>query len=354
MTKTLNVVLFVPLLYAVFFLLYWIPIYQNELVAFDEYVLEKQVNYAADAAVEELLNTGNLDQDYHNLDKSDPTFEDIDTSAIINVEPDLAVEEFASMLCANFEMLPTEYNLNYVKHKYIKALLVCAYDGVYGYWSQPVADGIYDFVSTPKMPYFYTENEGTVSQKQYCINLGYTYGYSDSTDGGKYSLKKFNLINIPADVQKTAINNQVGELLNYALMESYKPTTFNKKYSIPALGSTIQGQQPISNITVLGVVEGQATSSASAITAECIGGARITTADRVIGYTFTEHKNSAGEFVPFEQKFYAKNSTWKALGESGHLASWKFDESSAVMFTDCFEAAKAGYYDLIVGLEGDW
>lgn len=352
MSKVLSLVWFAPLLYVIFFFLYWIPIYQNELLSFDEFVLEKQVNYAADAAVEELLNTGNLDQDYHNLDKADPSYSDIDTSSIINVEPDLAVKEYASMLCSNWQMNPTEYNINIIKNKYIKTLLVCAYDGVYAYWKQPIADGMYEFAGTPKIPYFYTINEGTPSQIQYCLTLGLEYGYSDAvSDDGEYSLKKFNKIPVDKDVQRTAINNQVAELLNYALCESYSTGGYAKRYDIPALGSTVKGQQPISGITVLGVVEGQATSSASAITAECIGGARVTTADKIIGYDFT-YRNGVDHMV----KYYASTKTWEALKADGFIGDggYTYDESSAVIFNNVFEAAKAGYIDIIFGLEGSW
>lgn len=352
MSKVLSIVWFAPLLYVVFFFLYWVPIYQNELLSFDEFVLEKQVNYAADAAVEELLNTGNLDQDYHNLDKTDPSYTDIDTSSIINVEPDLAVKEYASMLCSNWQMSPTEYNINIVKNEYIKALLVCAYDGVYAYWKQPIGDGVYEFISTPKIPYFYTENEGTSNQIQYCLTLGLDYGYSDAVDAsGNYSLKKFNKIHVPKDTQRTAINNQVAELLNYALCESYSTGGYAKRYEIPALGSTIKGQQPVSGITVLGVVEGQGTSLASPITAECIGGARVTTADKIIGYTFTHYGG-----VAHEVKYYASTKTWKTLKENGFIgpADYTYDESTAVIFNNVFEAAKAGYNDIIFGLEGSW
>ena len=70
MSKTSSLVSWIALLYAALFFIYWIQIYQNELVAFDEFVLDKQVNYAADAAVEELLMTGDTDQDYNNGDYS--------------------------------------------------------------------------------------------------------------------------------------------------------------------------------------------------------------------------------------------------------------------------------------------
>lgn len=354
MNKVLNVTLFVPLLYVTFFIIYWAQIYQNEMISLDEFILEKQVNYAADAAVEEILNTGNLDQDYHNLDKSDPTLEALDTSAIIAVEPSLAVEEFASMLCANFNMLPTEYNINVVKSKYIRALLVCAYDGVYTYWRQESSKGVYDFMGTPKIPYFYTENEGKSNQKQYCINLGYDYGYSDAMKSGDYSLKKYSKIEVNKDLQRTAINNQVAELLNWALYQSYSNGTGSgKTYQIPALGSEIQGQQPVNNITVLGVVEGKATSSATSITAECIGGARVTSADRVIGYKFSKKRVSDGSWVDFNQYFYATTSTWEKLGPGlKNMYEWSTD--SAKSFNSVFEAASSGYYSLLTNLKGDW
>lgn len=339
MSKTSNLVVWVALLYAALFMIYWVQIYQNELVAFDEFVLDKQVNYAADAAVEELLMTGDTDQDYNK-------------GEYMVVEPELAVIEFTSILAEDFNLVPTDYTRQMIQEKYIKTLLVCTWDGIYAYWYQPKNDtNEYGFVGTPKIPYFYTNKDG----KQYCLNLGLESAYCDTADESTYELKPYDLIipTIPKDVQLTAINNQVAELLNYTLIQSYGGNN-RTAYEIPALASEVSGSQPVDKITVIGVVEGQAESASTVITAECIGGAQVTAADPVIGVTI---KYTSG----VEAKVYAYSSWWKThIGQvfsgtniEGFKPGNTHDITSAdtEYFDTPFDAAKAGYYDLLTTMD---
>lgn len=336
MSKTSNLVVWVALLYAALFMIYWIQIYQNELVAFDEFVLDKQVNYAADAAVEELLMTGDTDQDYNKGD-------------YMVVEPELAVIEFTSILAEDFNLVPTDYTRQMLQEKYIKTLLVCTWDGIYAYWYQPKNDtNEYGFVGTPKIPYFYTDENG----KQYCLNLGMEKAYSDTADQqSNYKLNPYEEMvpQIPKDVQLTAINNQVAELLNYTLIQAYGGAN-RTAYEIPALASEVSGAQPVDKITVIGVVEGQAESSSTVITAECIGGAQVVAADPVIGVTI---KYTSG----MTAKVYAYSSWWKThIGEvfsaNSNIASFSngstdITTASTEYFDTPFEAAEHGYYDLL-------
>ena len=346
MSKTSNLVIWIALLYAVLFFIYWVQIYQNELVAVDEFVLDKQVNYAADAAVEELLMTGDTDQDYNKGD-------------YMVVEPELAVIEFTSILAEDFNMVPTDYTRQLIQEKYIKTLLVCTWDGVYAYWYQPKnSTNEYGFVGTPKIPYFYTNEAG----KQYCLNLGMEKAYSDSYEGGSYKLNSYETLGakeIPRDVQLTAINNQVAELLNYTLIEAYggRGKSSRTAYEIPAMASQISGAQPVDRITVIGVVEGQSESLSTTITAECVGGAQIIQNDPIIGVTI---KYTEG----LEAKVYAASSYWKAhigkLFESGLFSGFKtksgsitttLDKADTQYYDTPFEAAKDGYYDLLATME---
>lgn len=336
MSKTSNLVIWVALLFEVFFLIYWIRIYQNELVAFDEFVLDKQVNYAADAAVEELLLTGDTDQDYNKGD-------------YMVVDPELAVTEFTSILTEDFDMVPTDFTRKLIQEQYIKTLLICSWDGVYAYWYQPINDtNEYGFVGTPKIPYFYTDKTG----RQWCLNLGLEKAYSDNGNASNYKLNQYELINgeIPEDIQLTAINNQVASILNYTLIQSY---TGNNRtaYEIPALASEVKGSQPVDQITVIGVVEGRATSTASVITAECIGGAQVTAADPIIGVKI---RYTSGTVA----KVYAYSSWWKTHNPlSSPLIAGYADGATSLTTTSTeyfdtpFEAAQNGYYDLLTSLE---
>ena len=340
MSKTSNLVIWIALLYAALFMIYWVHIYQNELVAFDEFVLDKQVNYAADAAVEELLMTGDTDQDYNKGD-------------YMVVEPELAVIEFTSILAEDFNLVPTDYTRQMIQEKYIKTLLVCTWDGIYAYWYQPKNDtNEYGFIGTPKIPYFYTDKSG----KQYCLNLGLEKAYSDSGFGGTYKLNPYEELApmIPKDIQLTAINNQVAELLNYTLIQAYSGNN-RTAYEIPALASEVSGAQPVDKITVIGVVEGQAESSSTVITAECIGGAQVVAADPIIGVNMVYDNG-------MKAKLYAYSSYWKShigdVFQSGnpyagfdHTGNHDITSASTEYFDTPFEAAEHGYYDLLSAMD---
>lgn len=334
MSKTSNLVIWVSLLYAAFFLIYWVRIYQNELVAFDEFVLDKQVNYAADAAVEELLETGDTDQDYNKGD-------------YMVVEPELAVIEFTSILAEDFNLVPTDYTRQMIQEKYIKTLLVCTWDGVYAYWYQPKnSTNEYGFVGTPKIPYFYTDEDTGV---QYCLNLGLEKAYCDTGYSGDYKLNKYETITppIPKDIQLTAINNQVASILNYTLIQAYGGNN-RTAYEIPALASDVSGAQPVDRITVIGVIEGQAESASTVITAECIGGAQIIQADPVIGVKLRFNGGTVANV-------YAYSSWWKThgcpVGCSFADGASSITETNTQYFDTPFEAAEHGYYDLLTTME---
>lgn len=344
MTKVLHVVLYIPLLFAAFFLIFWIRIVSNEKVSFDEFVLEKQANYAADAAVEELLYTGKLDQDYNK-------------GNYIIVDPELGKDEFISVLESSFGYLPTEYTNNMFMNKYLRALVICGWDGYYSYWRMPIDEDDYDLVGTPKVPYFYKDEWGT----QWCINLGLEEAWASGMENGSYTMDtykdigdhvtKYESLSRPTAAQQlNAINNQVGDALNYALYMSYSQGHMQKAYSIPDLASEVKGSQPVDKITVIGVVEGQATSSATTVIAECIGGAQITENDQV----YAVHIDGFRGNPMMKVAVYATASQWKKLGLNGDLlhAGNTVDGLGTIVdatyFDTCFDAAKAGYNDLMI------
>lgn len=347
MSKVTHLVQWIPLLYMCFFLIIWIKIYNNELIEFDEFVLEKQVNYAADAAVEELLMTGDTDQDYNK-------------GEYIVVEPDLALQEFTSIITEDFNLVPTEFTNAQVQEQYIKALVICTWDGFYTYWYQPKdSQNIRGFVGTPKVPYFYTDKDG----RQYCLNLGFETAYSDNgLSGDDYKINNIGKIDIPKHIQLTSINNQVADALNYALIQAYGgSSTFT--VDIPALASDVSGKQPVDQITVLGVVEGQSVVNSSAVIAECIGGAQITKADPVIGVTVQFKSGLKADVYAYssywrsqkDKIFYdsVNNKNSRILGAVSPDGSLTTDITSANydFFDTPFEAASAGYYDLFTTMD---
>lgn len=276
MSKHIHILLWIPLLYVALFLCLWIRIYLNEMVSFEDFVLEKQVNYAADSAIEEILVSSDLNQDYANGD-------------FVTLDPDLAINDFANTLCYDFGYLPTDETINLVKTKNIRTLVICTYDGVYAYYLQQNETHGYDLVQTPKIPYFYTQ-DGI----QYCLTLDPDKGYWDYTDAqGNYKLHKYDTytstIRPSDDLQKTAINDQVADIINWALYETYNVTNDSTGTSVklPATANTVRGEQPVQSPTIIGIVEGNYKVASTANMAQCIGGAQLEDTDYVMGFTFT-------------------------------------------------------------------
>lgn len=329
MTKHVHVLLWVPLIYACFFVLYWIRIFSNEYISFENHVLEKQVNYAADSATDAMLVDSNLGLDYADED-------------FINLDPEVAKKDFFDTLCIDFGYLVNDTSTEILETKNVKALVVCTYDGMYAYYRQRTDNqGGYGFVQTPKIPYTYTAGD-----TQYILTLDKEKGYEATYSGGEFHMNRLdNYEHRPTnDLQSSAINNQVANLLNWALYETYSGGK-DVKVTLPALGNHIMGAQPVDRPTVISVVEGNEKVFSTAITAECIGGAQITEADPVTGYTLQNCSITSPiqGTVVLSGKYYAKNSWWK---EHASYFNNTNALSDAKHFDNAFEAACAGYNDL--------
>lgn len=356
MSKHLNILLWVPLMFAVLFFVFWIRIYQNEIISFEEYVLDKQVNYAADSAIEELLVASDLNQDYADGD-------------FVTLEPSLAEEDFAHTLCLDFGYVPTDTTLELVKSNNIRTLLVCTYDGVYAYYKQQTETNSWELKQTPKIPYFYTDKStGT----QYCLTLNPEKGYWDYVSNGEYKLHKYDKYDVKPsdDIQATAINEKVADILNWTLYESYANGKSDLTVAIPALSKTVRGEQPVKAPTVIAVIDGNKKVFSTYVTAESIGGAQLEEPNRIIGYTLhnapiyrpfvdsngnkfygDDAKNkwiasgaNASEYVEtrLSGKFYAYSTWWKKhvyMKNDGYITEGRY-------YDTVFDAARDRYNDL--------
>lgn len=355
MSKHVHILLWVPLLYSVLFFILWVRIYQNEIISFEEYVLEKQANYAADSAIDELLYaTHDTNMDYAEGD-------------FLTLEPTLALDDYAHTLCLDYGYIPTETTLAMVKNKNIRTLVVCVYDGIYAFYPMKTETNAYELKQTPKIPYFYTSEDGT----QYCLTLNPDKGYWDSGDANTYKLNRYDTYAVKPsdDIQATAINDKVADILNWALTETYTNDKMGNKVFIPAISDTVRGNQPVSSPTVIGVVDGNRKVFSTSITAECIGGSQLETSDHVIGYTLKDAPiyppytddygdtyygddaiNAADDngvhLYPeslMSGKYYAYESWWR---KHSYLRDIPYCLSDGKSFDSAFEAASNGYNDL--------
>lgn len=361
MSKHFHVLLWIPLMYCAFFLFFWIQIYKHEAVSFEDFVLEKQANYAAESAVQTMLEEGDIDTDY------------ADGSFII-LEPNLAVRDFANTLSLDFGVVPTDSSIESIMNKNIRTLVVCTYDGTYAYYLQKTETNSWELKQTPKIPYFYTREDG----KQYCLTLDRDKGYWDYTEGSSYKLHKFDKYDEKPsdDLQSTAINNQVADIVNWALYKTYNKnetvgdTNHGNDLSIrvPAIADTVRGDQPVMAPTVIAVVEGNVKPMGDVTVAECIGGAAVEEADLVVGFTLKNapiytYTDSEGNYycgdeaidkaggksncksVELSGKYYAYSSWWK---RHSYLNSMSGVLSNGKYFDDVYDAAKGGYNDLTI------
>ncbi len=349
-------------MYCALFLIFWIEIYQNEAVAFEDFVLEKQINYASESAVDEMLAAGNLNQDYAEGD-------------FLTLEPSVALRDFGVTLCYDFDIVPTEDSLKSVIDKNIRTLAVCVYDGVYLYYRQQTETHTVEMKQSPKIPYFYTDKNTGV---QYCLTLNPDKGYWDSGNSADYSMHFYDKYEVKPseDLQATAINDRVADLVNWGLYETYESEyDSDTSVSIPATGETVRGEQPVRSPTVIGVVDGNVKSYGTVVTAECIGGAQLEETDQIIGFrlvncplpTYTDSVSgityggdealakgaslSNSQNAVLNGKFYARSSWWKRHSYfKDYLPASDADhpDLDRKYFDDEYEAAKNGYNDISI------
>ncbi len=321
--KHFHILLWAPLLFAVLFVLYWVQIYLNEVIQFEDFVLEKQVNYGTDSAIDELLMSGKLSQDYND-------------EKFITVEPNLARTDLEHTLILDFGGVPTEKMKEYIDYHCIKCLVVCTYDGIYDFHVQRDATNGYWLTQSPKIPYFYTDKD---TGQQFCLTLDPKWGYWDyGNSSSDYKLHKFDEYdgNAPSEtVQRQSINDQVANIINWSLYENYRFNENDTAIQLPAIANTVRGEQPVIAPTVITVVEGQNKVFNQTVIAESIGGSQFEEADQVVGYTLKSGAIING--VSYKGRYYARASWWK---EHESLKDYAEDGR---YFDDEFAAAKKGY-----------
>ena len=336
MSKYFHILVWMPLLYAVIFVSIWIKIYTNEYVAFEEYVIEKQCNYAADSSMEAMLHYSNLGLDY-----ADNEF--------ASLNPTIGKDDFVDTMCMNWGLLVNDSNRELFETKYLRSLVIATYDGAYVYTVMKEDDqGDKALVQSPKIPYTYQDTEGN----NYTLTLDNERGYADSGNVfpasanvkptyalhrlGKYAM--MSGVKQPTnDVQKTVISDTVSRLLNWSLYETLSMGGKEDVVAIPAISNSIKGGQAIDRPTVIGVVRGMKTAFSTPILAGGIGGAQLTDNTDIIGCDLIGYTIDG---IPYTGKFYSTADWWdRHTSKEGFKTNERYFDSR-------FEAARTGYNDL--------
>lgn len=265
--------------------------------------LDIAVNYCADAAVKEMIaKSGDLGLDYIKYD-------------YVNVNPSIALDTFAELLCDNMGYTPNIENKTMMKVSYIQGFCVAAYDGYYIGEYARVEDGTHELVLQPKMPYTVEKNGVT-----YYVTFDPEYYWIyNPTTATKEKFKNQGTITI--DEIQIAIN----ETLTDAFTKSvWRNTNGAVKGMIrfPGVKSSVSRTNPIEGVTVIAYVKGE-DSRGSTLSSVGIGGSKVGHANYYIGYK--------------------KNGMKMYVDVNVNLRPEDFNNKTEY-FNSALEAAQAGYY----------
>lgn len=331
MTKHFHVILWVPLLFCALFLVFWIELFVNEVVEFEHFVLEKQLNYATDSAVEAMLVSSDLDPDYA-------------AANFQRVDPELAAKDLAHTMCLDFGFLPTDTTMQKVLNDNFKVIVVAGFDGYYYYSLQHSdSEGGYTLVQSPKIPYYYTDS----SNRQFCLTLDPSYGYYGELTGTGFTLHNRDYypasVRPSKEIQSAAINDAIAETINWALYNGMHDGK-TQAVKVPNTAENMRSLQIVDSPTVICVIEGLRSAFSTSIIADGFAGSKIVNNDNVVAYTIlqgaTVEYNGSTVSLP-AGKWYAYSSWWNE-----HLPSDTAFFTDSKLFNTAYEAATEGYENL--------
>ena len=296
-------------------------IFWNEkaIYEYEQRQLDIQVNYAVDAAAQEMLyNTARLYTDYADWGK-------------FNIDPEVAWYTYKEALIRNFNWSRSQENFDNMVADNIPFFVVICYDGYYAKLKVPVqtsADGSsgttkvtsYELRWTPKLPFTRVASDGSIRM----YNLGekqYT-SFNQST-----SLKVDNTMT-PDELyyKQVTVSNTITELLNKALFMGTEGNTEVGMYIPPSYTEFVK-TNAIETPTVLTYLDYQYGKSSQGYSIFAIGGSKIDEADFVICYEYNGKKLYT--YARYRDDVEAKYGTFMTLID---------------VKTSAFLAAEDGYY----------
>lgn len=269
---------------------------------FSRRVQDVQVNYASDAAVDEMLMySEDLSMDYNDMD-------------FAKLNPEVGVDTFSTIMVKSKGISLSSDNLTNVRANNIKSVVVAALDGFYlGSPKQFNSSGAYDLVFMNKMPYMYKDGV-----KTYTLNMSYKNSLLFSNN---------SITRVTAPINEKQQRIIISQRITEALMsEVYKQTDNNMMESIyiPPEITALNSTNPIDKITFLCYYEDDFGFYGTNNQSFGIGGSRVTR-QRVVGVYNMNYGDGMRPYYIFMDKL-----------PTGYTVN-KIYESSE-------EAARHGYY----------
>ena len=260
---------------------------QESLYEFEQRQMDLQVNYAVDAAVQEMLANGtHLGTDYADW-------------GTMTIEPELALDVYISVLIRNLGWADSEQNRQDLMETSMPFFCVAAYDGYYMYMRQheEVSEGgvtntVYEMRWTPKIPYSDVKPNGS-NYVYYFYNLGEsTYGtFTENGSKIKYDNVLSKTATGPGSLgySRQVVNNTLTRACNSALYSGLEGN-INKELYIPSSFSEWSNSNPVMTPSVLTYMSREDQKTRFDTVTFGIGGAKIDDAQFCICYEYAGNK----------------------------------------------------------------
>lgn len=317
MSKFFSLFLVIPLFFLLIIFFAGSAIMQADYNEFEEYRLQKTNNYATDAAIDEMLYSDNLDQDYSDMSK-------------VTLDPMRARDTYLKVLALTYDVPSTKESLDSLSAQCLDLMIVCVYDGYYiisndATYHEDIGVNTYTALPTIKYPYVYND---PTSSKLYAVNLGFEKAYELDSSGMR---------EVPTPLTKTQtltlinklISDEMGSRLNAKISGG-----LSKSVSIPVLST--DSNNNIENVSVISFLNGVKFTTVKEMSAFSIGGAKIESTRMVACYMRNGKKMYCyTDLIP------------SSVAQPGNIRQW-----AEHVVTSMEEAAALGYscdYELMSG-----
>lgn len=326
MSKFFSAILLIPLFFLILIYFIGAAIMRADFNEFEEYRLQKVNNYATDAAVDELLYSDDLKQDYKDISK-------------VTVDPLRARDMYLRILASNYDIPTTRDNLENLSAQYLDLMVVVGYDGYYiltndatAELSNGVTTDTYKVESSMKFPYVYRD----ANDKLYSYDLGFEKALllgSRSIDSVDCPISKSKGLSLINQTINQEVNNRLAVKVDGGLLKSI---------NIPVEATSIgKVSNNIESISVLSFLNGVNFNTSKEMTAFSLGGAKVEPVRQVACY---KRRDTSGNY----KKFYCYvDLIPSTVANPARIESW-----ADYVVNSMEEAAAKGYscdYELMIG-----
>lgn len=254
MSKVFSILCIIPLFFLILITFAAHKIMEADFNEFEEYRLQKTNNYATDAAIEELLISDDLDQDYINLKK-------------ITLDPLKAYDSYLTVLALSYDMPIDNEVKESLAAQYLDLMVVAVYDGYYVFHKDGAVDAgkdkttSYTALPTMKYPYLYHGSDGLYSL--------------DMSISKCLKLTGSGITKVDLPISRSQALVEINKTINDVVASNIVGSSQANAY-IPVEATTIgTAANPVDSITVLAFINGVDFNSSKKLNAFSVGGAKI-------------------------------------------------------------------------------